>query len=289
MKYFSLAVCLSAFLLAQPKILIVNAHPDDESGCAATIYKITHDLKGTVDLCLVTNGEAGFKYSTLAEEWYGLELTDETIGRANLPRIRKQEMMNAGKVIGLRIIYFLDFQDQRYTTDISEVLTKAWDEEEASKRIGELIAKGNYDYVFCILPTPDQHGGHKAASYLTLREVSKMKTKRPIVLGVGFGRDTTRPIPVTLDSLSITKLKPNTKPFLFNRAAKFGFNDRLSYKIVTNWLVAEHKSQGALQAGTFDFDYETFWYYDINDLAGIEKTQKLFDALNVIHYKKKSY
>jgi hypothetical protein len=28
-----------------PKILVVTAHPDDETGMAATIYKVTHELK----------------------------------------------------------------------------------------------------------------------------------------------------------------------------------------------------------------------------------------------------
>jgi hypothetical protein len=96
-----------------PRVLIINAHPDDESGCAVTVYKITHELGGIVDLCLITNGEGGYKYSTLAEPVYGLELTDEKIGRAHLPRIRKEEMMNAGKIIGLRNIFFLEHWDQR--------------------------------------------------------------------------------------------------------------------------------------------------------------------------------
>src|ERR1051326_1544551 len=44
---------------APPKVLIVIAHPDDESAFSATVYKITHELKGTVDLLMVTNGEGG--------------------------------------------------------------------------------------------------------------------------------------------------------------------------------------------------------------------------------------
>ena len=74
-----------------PKVLIITAHPDDETGCAAAVYKITHSLKGKVDLALITNGEAGFKYSTLAEDIYGAELTDEAIGRKLLPTIRKKK------------------------------------------------------------------------------------------------------------------------------------------------------------------------------------------------------
>ncbi|MBK6879153.1 MAG: PIG-L family deacetylase [Ignavibacteria bacterium] len=52
-----------------PKVLVVTAHPDDDAVFAATNYKIVHDLGGIVDLALVTNGEGGYKYSTLAGEY----------------------------------------------------------------------------------------------------------------------------------------------------------------------------------------------------------------------------
>src|SRR5579862_5655319 len=84
------------------KVLIVVAHPDDESAFCATIYKITHDLHGKVDFALITNGEGGYKYSTLAEDYYGKELTEPAVGRQYLPTIRKQELMNAGKILGVR-------------------------------------------------------------------------------------------------------------------------------------------------------------------------------------------
>jgi N-acetylglucosamine malate deacetylase 2 len=50
-----------------PRVLIVVAHPDDESCFAATVYQITHNLGGTVDQLLITNGEGGYRYSLLAE------------------------------------------------------------------------------------------------------------------------------------------------------------------------------------------------------------------------------
>ncbi|WP_394776582.1 hypothetical protein, partial [Flavobacterium sp.] len=59
-RLFIIIFLLSAFLLnAQQndsliRVLIVTAHPDDESGFAATVYKITHELKGVVDLAVIT-------------------------------------------------------------------------------------------------------------------------------------------------------------------------------------------------------------------------------------------
>ncbi|MBL7999244.1 MAG: PIG-L family deacetylase [Candidatus Kapabacteria bacterium] len=285
----------SASLVAQPKVLIVNAHPDDESGCAATVYKLTHDLKATVDLCLITNGEAGFKYSTLAESWYGYELTDEITGRLHLPRIRKQEMMNAGKIIGLRNIIFLEHLDHRYTTDVEEVFRDAWKKDIVRAQIQSLLEKGSYDYVFVLLPTPETHGGHKGASILALEAVRALPAdKRPIVLGVGLGRsastaDSTIQTPKTLAEYPITSLKSGTPPFIFNRAAKFGFNDRLNYKIIVQWLVAEHKSQGTVQLGIGDIDSEYFWYFDMNPPDGVATVAKLFHELSILRFTKKTY
>ncbi len=289
------AVFLSSFsssLLSasQPKVLVINAHPDDESGCAATIYKITHDLHGTVDLCLITNGEAGFKYSTLAEDWYGLELTDEAVGRANLPRIRKQEMMSAGKVVGLRNIIFLEHQDQRYTTDVDEVFRQAWDTTQVARQLGDILKRGKYDFVFCLLPTPDTHGGHKGASILALEQIAAMQQPRPIVLGVGFAKRDSLDKPVkTLEAYPVTQLRGGMSPFIFDKATPFGFNKRLNYKIIVNWLVAEHKSQGTVQLGLNEMELEAFYYFALNGEAGIEKTRALFDELKVVHYPEKKY
>ena len=66
---------------ANPKVLIVTAHPDDEAMFASTVYKITHELDGRVDLVLVTNGAGGYRFSTLAEPIYGLDLTDPDVAR----------------------------------------------------------------------------------------------------------------------------------------------------------------------------------------------------------------
>ena len=95
---FALSPAANAQTDSGPRAWIVTAHPDDEVNFAVTVYKITHDLHGVVDLALVTNGEGGYKYSTLAESVYGLELTDEKVGRQYLPTIRKQELMAGGKI-----------------------------------------------------------------------------------------------------------------------------------------------------------------------------------------------
>jgi N-acetylglucosamine malate deacetylase 2 len=71
-----------------------------------------------VRLCelIVTNGEGGIGYSTLAEPYYRRSLTVETKGRKELPDIRRRETINAGKVLGIRKHFFLGQKDERCRT-----------------------------------------------------------------------------------------------------------------------------------------------------------------------------
>ena len=115
-RFFSI-VLLSLFLLTpscaqsnqdSPSVLVVTAHPDDEVMFAATMYRITHALGGTVDHALITDGAGGYRFSTLASSIYGMDLTDPEIARAYLPAIRKQDLMAGGKNAGIRNYMFLD-------------------------------------------------------------------------------------------------------------------------------------------------------------------------------------
>lgn len=284
-------VSIFNFLRAQ-NVLIVIAHPDDETNCAATIYKITHELKGAADIALITNGEGGYKYSTLAEDYYQLALTEEKTGRENLPRIRKTELMNAGKIIGIRNYFFLDQWDRKYTTDERDPLDTAWDVALVKKRLNEIMVNGKYDFVFCSLPVPETHGHHKAATMLALETVNQLPEKqRPIILGVSVSdkKDTVKTGYTQLKNYTMTAVNKKIPPFILDRTTKFGYKNTLDYKIIVNWEIAEHKSQGTMQLLMNEGDYENFWYFNVNDEAGIEKTRKLFEALKHAPYPVKSY
>jgi len=294
--FLLLAVVCSVQLSAQqptgPHVLVVVAHPDDETAAAATIYKITHDLNGVVDQCVITNGEGGYKYSTLAEAYYGLELTDEAVGRANLPRIRKQELMNAGKIIGTHNIYFLDQKDAHYGLDEHEPLDTSWDVPWINTRLREILNENHYDYVFCLLPVPSTHGGHKAATLLALRAVKDMPlSKRPIVLGLtgSSKKDTVSTTFEQLKDYTESKVMGHSAMFSFDKTTPFGYKNQLTYKIIVNWEIAEHKSQGTMQLYMNGGDYENFWYFAVSLPDGIIKCKALFEALKKIPYKPKEY
>jgi LmbE family N-acetylglucosaminyl deacetylase len=277
-----------------PNVLIVDAHPDDETGCAATVYKITHDMHGKVDLAIITNGEGGYKYSTLANAYYGLELTDEKVGREFLPTIRKNELMNAGKIIGLRNYFFFDQKDNRYMLNPHEVLDSIWDVKLIQARLHDILVAGKYDYIFCLLPVDSTHGHHKGATISALMAVKALgsEMKHPIVLGVGFSRkgDSTSSKFVSLKDYPITEINMKAPVFTFDRSMRFGYHNALSYKMVVNWEIAEHKSQGTMQMlGSTDNEPEEFHYFAINDPAKIAETSDFFRRLAVLHFVAKTY
>lgn len=273
-------------------ILIITAHPDDETAFAATIFKLTKEFHGKVDQCVITNGEGGYKYSTLSESYYELELTDEKIGRENLPRIRKQELMNAGNIIGIRNIFFLDQKDAHYGLDEAEPLDTTWNVPLINARLKEILTKNKYDFIFCLLPTLETHAHHKAAALLALRTVQSLpKDIRPIILGVTntAKSDTVNYSFGKLKNYEETKVEGTSPMYIFDRSIKFGFRNMLSYKIIVNWEIAEHKSQGTMQLAMNQSDFENYWYFSLNGPEGKAKCNRFFEQLKIIPYKLKSY
>jgi len=70
--FFSVGLALAQ---TPGKTLLVVAHPDDEYYFAATVYRMAVQLGGRVDELIITNGEGGYRYSTLAEPFYKKSLT----------------------------------------------------------------------------------------------------------------------------------------------------------------------------------------------------------------------
>jgi LmbE family N-acetylglucosaminyl deacetylase len=275
----------------EPHVLVVIAHPDDESILAVTLYKIAKEHQGIVDLFVITDGEAGYKYSTLAENYYGDALTDEKVGRRDLPKIRRQELKNAGHLLGVSHYYFLNQRDSHYGLDEHDPLDTSWDVKLINKRLDNLLDKNHYDLVFCLLPDPTTHGAHKAATLLALNAVAKIPVKnRPIILGACL-RDKTEPVTEfsKYANYKITQTIANRPLFFVDRTAGFSYKKRLTYKVIANWELAEHKSQGLTQMSMNDGDLEEFWYFEINGTEGIRNCDSLFNELHKVPYVSKVY
>ncbi len=265
------------------RVLLVTAHPDDDAMFAGAVYKITHTLGGVVDLALVTDGAGGFRYAQLAEPIYGLDLTDERVARAYLPAIRKRELMAGGAIVGIRNYFFLDERDDAYTENADSVLRFTWNAARVRDRLAELMARGAYDFVFVHLPVVRFHGHHKAATILALEAAASLADgHQPVVLG-SFGAsdtgDTTHLGFTEHPGYPITHVRAGVPPFVFDRQQPLDPTGRLDYRIVVNWLIAEHKTQGTMQLLMNRSSVERFWYFEMNGEAGLVATRRLFEDL----------
>jgi LmbE family N-acetylglucosaminyl deacetylase len=245
-------------VFAQPpgKTLIVVAHPDDEYYFAATVYRMAVELGGRVDEFIITNGEGGFRYSTLGEPYYRKSLTVEAIGRKELPAIRRKEAINAGKVLGIQKHFFLGQKDERFTTDEEEGPNHGWNSALITARIATLLKRGHYKYVFSVLPRSTTHGHHQAATALAAHAIQTLPDNlRPVLLGFDTDADDYVPSPQAEKDERWT----SSYAYTFDRTTAFGFHNSLTYQIVVDWMIAEHKSQGLLQTMVNKDPKEYMW------------------------------
>ena len=282
--FISLFVVLRCSVFAQrgPKVLVVNAHPDDETSFPIILYKITHDLKGTVDLALLTDGSGGFNGSELGSVYYGLNLTDSLIGRAELPRIRKKELMEAGDIMGIRQYYFFDQVDDYYNLNpIPYVSGKRWDIPFIEKKLDQILGANQYDFIITMLPFAGQHGHHKTAVIMALRAIQRMKGyKRPVILAGSTYKNEKPEAFTVLEGFPETTIKKNVPNFYLDVSSHFGKGKQVSYQVVAQWVVAAYKSQGDMQQNpAYIGDKETFRVFDINDDAATTKVTELFEQL----------
>jgi N-acetylglucosamine malate deacetylase 2 len=261
------------------RVLLVVAHPDDEYEVAGTVYRISKELSGTVDQVIITDGEAGYRYSSLATPYYGVDLTNEAIGRARLPGIRKEEARRAGRILGIQHQWFLNEKDDRFTLDAAESLHDSWHEERILHVLQQRLTKGHYDFVFILLPSEQTHGEHKAASILALEAVEQIPAgQRPIVLGAQAGEADPAPYK-PLSAYPLTAADSLSPQFHFDRDTRFGYQKSLSYQIVVDWVIAEHKSQGLFQTRCQQDRFENFWLFTLNRNAAADAAESLFAAV----------
>jgi LmbE family N-acetylglucosaminyl deacetylase len=275
-----------------PRVLAVIAHPDDETGFAATLYAIATSLDGACDICVITNGEGGFKYATLAERIYGCELTDEAIGRARLPAIRRRELEESASILGVRDLYFLDQKDHRYTTDAAEVLgpgAKVWDLELVRRELARIFERGRYDFVFALAPTAATHAHHKAATILALEVARSLPAEeRPVVLCERtVEKDASEPLEIE-PRFAVAELAAH-EPFVFDRRQSFGFRGSLDYSIIVNLAIAAHKSQGTMQLAMNRGDREEFYLFADEPPGAEARASELFEKVRWNPFPSKTY
>jgi LmbE family N-acetylglucosaminyl deacetylase len=86
------------------RILVVTAHPDDVDFGAAGTVAVWTDAGVEVAYCIATDGDAGGE--------------DRSIRRSDVAAIRRQEQVDAAKVVGVSDVTYLGFPDGRLAADL---------------------------------------------------------------------------------------------------------------------------------------------------------------------------
>ncbi len=265
-----------------PKVLLVVAHPDDESECAAVLYRITRELEGTVDQVIVTNGEAGFQHATPAQEYYQLPLTREDVGRKHLPEIRRREVLRASRILGIRNTYFFNQKDTGFTFD-PRIGFGNWNIQEVRAALAALIASEEYDLVLTLLPVPETHGHHQTVASVLLETIAEFPPEqRPAVLGVRTAAEE-KDLQFRFEGVPgvpLTRVTTSEPAWRFDRRAPLGGHPMLDHSIVVNWVIAEHKSQGMFQMEMARRHFECFWLFEISGAGGRSRWGKFLRLLD---------
>lgn len=286
-KDFLLAMAGAALLpqvlpaqIGPGKLLIVVAHPDDEYAFAAAAYRLVRECGWTADQVVITNGESGYRYAALAETFYGVSLAATSEGRTNLAEIRKQEGRSAGRILGIRQLYFLDQRDLGFDNIAASADSSNWDRPYLRRFVSDTMSRERYDVVFTLLPTGQTHGHHRAATLLALEAAANLAGPHPLILGAEpRGANEAALAFSGLPGEPLTRTAQATPALVFDREAAFGYRDSLNYQIVANWLIAEHKSQGLFQKDYGQHRFEQFWLFAASGETAFQHLSQLQTVL----------
>ena len=140
--------------LLKTDIMGVFAHPDDETGAAATLAAYSLGNGKVVSNVYCTRGEGGG--NSVGTQW------GEALGI-----LREAELRDCVALLGVRYCYFLDRRDFFYTESVAATWSK-WDKEETLERLVRLVRTLRPEVIVTMnpAPTPGQHGHHQAAGVL---------------------------------------------------------------------------------------------------------------------------
>ena len=146
--------------LLKTDIMAVFAHPDDETGMAATLAQYARGRHATVANVYCTRGEGGGNMVGTQEG-------------AALGILREAELRDCLSILGIRYCYFLDRLDWAYTESVAATLQK-WNKEETLGRLVRLVRALRPEVMLTMnpAPTPGQHGHHQAAGLLATEAFS---------------------------------------------------------------------------------------------------------------------
>ncbi len=83
-----------------------------------------------------------------------------------------------------------------------------------------------------------------------------------------------------LSSFPITATISPSPQFHFDRDVHFGFRNSLTYEIVVDWVIAEHKSQGLFQTKSGQDRFENFWVFVQPGTLSASRSAVIFERIS---------
>lgn len=239
-----------------------------------TIYRITHELGGIVDQIVVTDGAGGRHFIAPALDLYLVSDRGDIAGQ--LPRVRRREVREAGKILGMRKQYFLGQPDNGYTLGPGDGF-RTWDVRYVRRELDRRLQSEKYDVVLTLLRTEATHGHHQTVAILALEAVCRMPaSSRPALAGVCAGSESTASAGFgELPGFPETRAVSRSPVWSFHRRTPLAVHSALDHSMIVNWVIAEHKSQGMFQMEYGRHTLEHFWQFAVSGASIADRLEVL--------------
>ncbi|XIH35183.1 bacillithiol biosynthesis deacetylase BshB2 [Cytobacillus firmus] len=151
-------------------VLVIFPHPDDEA----------FGVSGTISLHIDNGTPVTYACLTLGE--MGRNMGNPPFAtRETLPKIRKEELEEAARVLGIQDLRMLGYRDKTVEFE---------DEEMLANRLGAIIGETNPSLVITFYPGYAVHPDHDATGAAVIRAVKELPAdKRPKVHCVAFSNN----------------------------------------------------------------------------------------------------
>jgi N-acetylglucosamine malate deacetylase 2 len=217
-------------------VLVVFPHPDDEAfGVSGTIA--THVQNGTpVTYACLTLGEMGRNMGN-----------PPFTNRENLPKIRKEELKEAARVLGIQDLRMLGFRDKTIEFEDDEKLTNT---------MLALIEDVNPSLIITFYPGYSVHPDHDATGAAVVRAVEKMPAAaRPTLHCVAFSNN-------CVDEIGEPDILNNISPVAETKLAAIQAHRSQTEQM---FIGIEEKLKNKDPQVMMWINNERFWTYKFND------------------------
>jgi len=175
-------------------VAFIHAHPDDEALLTAGTMRALKELGHRVIVIMATNGEAGLS---------------GTQNFSDLGGIRKRELQESARILGVSETYFLNYKDSGLDgkTNFHQSNFSSASVEEIARQIADILRNEKVQLVVGY----DQKGGYGHPDHLQVHKVTLAASKIAQTPVVAYA---------TVDRQTIAKLLDYIRPFL--RIGKLG-------------------------------------------------------------------